>query len=119
MGDKKLQMVAVEDIGWFAAEAFMNPEDSKYKNKAIGLAGDELNYEEGAKIFKEKTGYELPTSYWFVAKALFFAVTEMRTMFQWFMMDGYGVDIVALRKIHPEMQDFGTYIERSKYEKQK
>ncbi|BCS03103.1 uncharacterized protein AKAW2_61367S [Aspergillus luchuensis] len=38
LAGKPLQLVATSDIGYFAAEAFLNPE--KYKGRAISLAGD-------------------------------------------------------------------------------
>ncbi|RPA77608.1 NAD(P)-binding protein [Ascobolus immersus RN42] len=118
IGDKKLQCIATEDIGWFGAQALLNPEDPLYKNAAISLAGDELNYEEAATIFKEKMGYEMPTSYWFVAQGLFLASKEFSTMFTWFKeTEAYKADIEALRKIHPGLQDFSAYLDRSPYEK--
>ncbi|XRM43824.1 hypothetical protein ABZX51_006978 [Aspergillus tubingensis] len=38
LAGKPLQLVATSDIGYFGAEAFLNPE--KYKGRAISLAGD-------------------------------------------------------------------------------
>ena len=43
--DKALQMIAVEDIGAFAALAFENPVD--YSGKAMELAGDQITIAAG------------------------------------------------------------------------
>lgn len=40
---KPLQLVATSDIGYFGAEAFLNP--NKYEGKGISLAGDELTFD--------------------------------------------------------------------------
>ncbi len=43
LGDKTtLQMISTEDIGWFTANAFLNPE--QYLNKTLDIAGDEVTY---------------------------------------------------------------------------
>ncbi|KAI0830391.1 NAD(P)-binding protein [Hypoxylon sp. FL0890] len=108
--DQKLQLIATSDIGFFAAEAFMKPEE--YKNKKISLAGDELTYDQFATIFKEKTGEDLPTTYHFIAAFINWMVKELGYMFRWFHKEGYGADIAALRKIHPELKDFATWLEK-------
>lgn len=35
---------------------------------------------------------------------------EFGKMFEWFRTDGYGVDIQALRREYPALQDFGTWL---------
>lgn len=108
--DKPLQFVCVDDIGHFAAEAFFEPE--KYKNRAISLAGDEMTPAQAQQIFKEKTGEDLPEAYSIFATGLLWMVTDVRLMFKWFHDEGYGVDIQALRREHPALMDFGTYLDK-------
>ncbi|KAI0138933.1 NAD(P)-binding protein [Hypoxylon sp. NC0597] len=107
--DQKLQLIATSDIGFFAAEAFMKPEE--YKNKKISLAGDELTFDEFAAIFKEKTGEDLPTTYHFIASIINWMVKELGYMFRWFRNVGYAADIPSLKKIHPELKDFRTWLD--------
>ncbi|KAI1387924.1 NAD(P)-binding protein [Hypoxylon trugodes] len=107
--DQKLQLIATSDIGFFAAQAFLHPEE--YKNKKISLAGDELTYDEFASIFKQKTGENIPTTYTFIATIINWMVKELGYMFRWFREVGYGADIPSLKKINPDMKDFGTWIE--------
>ena len=117
--EKRLQLIALCDIGHFAAQAFINPEE--YKGQGIGLAGDELSYAELSKIFNDKTGQRLPTTFNFVAHIITWAIGDVGEMFKWFNnTDGYGVDIQALRKRHPGLLSFGDWLEKkSKYEMKK
>ncbi|KAK6499787.1 hypothetical protein TWF481_010145 [Arthrobotrys musiformis] len=108
--DKKLQLIATTDIGFFAAEAFIKPDE--YKGQKISLAGDELTYEEFKKIFEQKTGEKLPTTFSIIGYAINAMVKEMGYMFKWFNDAGYGADIPALRKINPEIKDFATWLEK-------
>ncbi|KAI1453185.1 NAD(P)-binding protein [Annulohypoxylon moriforme] len=107
--NQKLQLIATSDIGFFAAEAFIKSEE--YKNKKLSLAGDELTYDQFATIFKQKTGDELPTTFHFVAAFINWMVKELGYMFRWFHKVGYGADIASLRKLNPDMKDFGTWLE--------
>ncbi|OKL63967.1 hypothetical protein UA08_00804 [Talaromyces atroroseus] len=58
---KALQLVATSDIGYFGADAFLNPE--QYKGKGISLAGDELTFDDMKQIFARKTGQDLPMTF--------------------------------------------------------
>ncbi|KAK6363483.1 hypothetical protein TWF730_000915 [Orbilia blumenaviensis] len=107
--EKKLQLIATTDIGFFAAEAFMKPEE--YKGQKISLAGDELTYEEFGRIFEQRTGEKLPTTFRLIGSALNYMVKDFGYMFKWFNDVGYGADIPALKKVNPELKDFATWLE--------
>jgi len=111
LGDKKLQLIACQDIGFFAAEAFRNP--GKFSGQSISLAGDELTLEDAQKIFKEEMGYDMPVTYGFVGSAVRWAVKEMGVMFKWFGEYGYGANIPELRKMNPDLQDFRKWLKES------
>ena len=111
--EKPLQWVSVADIGWFAAQALVNPEDPTYKNQAINLAGDELTFDQANEVFLEKTGYPLPTTFEFIGRFMKWMLTEVNIMFRWFDEEGYGADIAALKKIHPSLQSLGDYIDNN------
>jgi uncharacterized protein YbjT (DUF2867 family) len=106
---KKLQIVATSDIGFFAARAFMDPEE--FRGKFLSLAGDELTYEEMATVFRQKIGRDVPTTFRFPVWLMMKAVKELGVMFQWFYDEGYGADVAALRKMHPGLKDFGTWLQ--------
>jgi len=116
VGDKPLQLISVHDIGVFGARAFMDL--NAYKGRAISLAGDELNFAQGKKVFQETEGYPMPETFGFVGSGIKWAVAEVGTMFNWFKDVGYGADIAALRKEEPKLQDFATWLkDSSKFEK--
>ncbi|KAL1296938.1 hypothetical protein AAFC00_004544 [Neodothiora populina] len=109
--DRKLQLVSTTDVGHFAAQAFLRPE--QYKNRALSLAGDDLTFAETSKIFKEKTGSPAPHTYSFLGRALMWAVGELGIMFTWFKTDGYGADIPALKKEYPGLKNLGEWLEQN------
>lgn len=108
--EKPLQLISVTDIGFFGAQAFINP--AEYQNRGISLAGDELTYDQMDTIFKNKTGKSAPTTFGFVGSALMAMMKDLGYMFQWFYDVGYGANIAELRKVHPELKDFGTWLEK-------
>ena len=108
---KPLALVATSDIGFFAGQAFLQPESPEYKNKAISLAGDELTFGQVNQIFKERLGYEIPTTFEFLARFIKWMVSEMGLMFTWFDEEGFAVDIPKLKRMNPGLKDFGTWLE--------
>ena len=111
VGDKKLQIVASEDIGFWGASAFTQPEE--YRNKEISIAGDELNYVEASRIFHEVTGRPMPITFSLVATGIKWGMKDMGMMFEWFERVGCAVDIKALRKKQPELKDWATWLRES------
>jgi nucleoside-diphosphate-sugar epimerase len=112
---KPLQMIGCSDIGAVAAEVFLNARD--YKGRAISLAGDELTFDQFAQIFKEKTGQNIPTTFAFLCAAMMAMVKDFGSMFRWFHDEGYAADIEEVRKIHPGLKDFATWLKtESKFE---
>ncbi|KAK3320318.1 NmrA-like family protein [Cercophora scortea] len=107
--DKPLQLVAVSDIGFFGAQAFLKPEE--YAGRGVSLAGDELTIEQAVKVMKEKTGCEMGWANRLFCSVLMWSMKDFGLMFKWFYDVGYGADIQALRKVNPGMKDFGTWLE--------
>jgi len=110
LGGKSLQMVATSDIGYFAAQALLKPDE--YRHKAIGLAGDELTYSQVSDIFAKRTGSPVPVTYGFVASGLLWGIKDLGMMFNFFRTEGYGVDIKAVKKMNPGMLDMETWLEK-------
>ncbi|KAH7063560.1 hypothetical protein B0J12DRAFT_172547 [Macrophomina phaseolina] len=108
LGAKPMQWVAVADIGAFAALAFANPDE--WRDRAIGLAGDELTFEELSESFEKATGYPAPVSYSFLGNTLMYMVTEVNLMIGWFASDGYRADIGKCRQAHPKLLDLETWL---------
>lgn len=106
---KPLQMVAAADIGFFGAEAFLYPE--VYQGRGLSLAGDELTHDEMARIFKQKTGQPLPSTFRILCSIFMASMKDMGYMFKWFHDSGYKADIPELKRINPSLKSFGTWLE--------
>ncbi|GKT95756.1 nucleoside-diphosphate-sugar epimerase family protein [Colletotrichum tofieldiae] len=106
--EKPLQLIAVSDIGYFGAEAFLHPE--QYKGRGIPLAGDELTLDQFAAVFRKTTGRELPGTYRIFCWLIMSMVKDFGWMFKWFYDVGYNVDIQELRKEYPALKDFETWL---------
>ncbi|MEU0370865.1 NmrA/HSCARG family protein [Streptomyces sp. NPDC006283] len=110
--DTRVQFIAVEDIGFFAAEAFEQP--AKYLGRSVELAGDELSATQVAEAFAARTGLparfeELPLDA--VAGNPYIPnAPEISLMFEWFQEHGYRADIAALRAEHPGLLSFAAYL---------
>ena len=115
--DRKLQLVALRDIGYFAAQAFINPTAPEYKNRAISLAGDDLTWAEANRLFKEKTGHGIPTTFSIFAYLLLWAIKDVDLMFTFFRDTGYAADIPALKKMNPDLISLGKWLDMQKEKK--
>lgn len=100
--ERSLQVVSVRDIGLFGAKALLaGPDDAVLgANRAIGLAGQELRYEEAREVFRRVGGgqREMPQAPWIVGKGVRWAIGEVGTMFRFF--EENGVSLVAVPVKH-------------------
>ena len=110
----KVQMIAIKDIGWFAAQALTDPENDLYRNKSISLAGDYLSYAEIEELYQETTKETLPTTYAVTVWVLFKLVKEMSLTFEFFRDEGFSADIQSLRTINPGLTSFKMWLEQNK-----
>ncbi|MGI8911475.1 MAG: NmrA/HSCARG family protein [Rubrobacteraceae bacterium] len=106
--DKPFQMVAVEDIGAFAALAFENPEE--WIGREVDLAGDEMTMTTIAGTFSHVTGREV--SYVHTPWDQFEEQMgeEFAVMYRWFDDVGYEADIGALRSEYPGLTGLEDYL---------
>ena len=109
-----LQLVAVDDIGAFAALAFAAPE--QWLGRAIELAGDELTMPQAAERFGRVIGR--PVQYVPVPMAEFRRTRgeEQATMFTWFNQVGYGADLPTLRAIYPALTTLEQWLRRTAWQ---
>ncbi|KAF2203823.1 NmrA family protein [Delitschia confertaspora ATCC 74209] len=118
LGDKPLQWISVDDIGLFAGKAFRQPQ--QWNTVALGLAGDELNFDGLNRAFKNALGYPAPVAYGIFGTALMWAVKELNIMITWFKTEGYGADIPRLRSSERNLCNLETWLkERSAFEARK
>ncbi|MBB3560162.1 uncharacterized protein YbjT (DUF2867 family) [Rhizobium sp. BK512] len=97
---RKLQQIAIDDIGHFVATLAERRE--QVFGKRFDIAGDELSGEEQAKVLTEAIGrpirfQELPIA------AMRQQSEDAALMFEWFDRTGYSADIAGLRRDFPEV----------------
>ncbi|MDP4501515.1 NmrA/HSCARG family protein [Nonomuraea sp. G32] len=96
---QRMQMIAPEDIAYFAAEAFDHPAD--YVGRRLELAGDAPTGDEIAEMYERVTG---------VATRFAPQPAGGERMYEWFQESGYQADLEALRKEHPGLTTFESFL---------
>ncbi|MFE0632264.1 NmrA/HSCARG family protein [Streptomyces sp. NPDC058864] len=106
--DATVQLVAVSDIGAFAALAFARPE--QYVGRAIELAGDELTVDQMVSAITRATGRPVPRPGGHRQSGSRRTAAGARK--PTFSFNGWQADIAALRARRPELMDFETWLAR-------
>lgn len=106
----RLQMIAVEDIGVFAAMAFDRP--GEFIGKAMEIAGDELTMLDTAaalsRVVARPVGFvQMPI------ERVREASEDYAIMLEWFEREGYKADIAALRAMHPGLMTFEQWLRKT------
>lgn len=104
-----LQMIAVDDIGAFAALAFGDPD--KWKDRIFPLAGDELSMRQIADAFSGVTSQEV--KYVQVSWDQFEKKMgrELTVMYRWFAETGFHYDVEEVRHEYPLTHTFNRWLE--------
>ncbi|KAH0439220.1 nucleoside-diphosphate-sugar epimerase family protein [Colletotrichum camelliae] len=108
--EKPLQLVAVKDVGYFAARSFLRPQD--FASKEVPIAGDELTLDEANAVFKRKVGTEIPETFQFLVRFLHWMIADFGAMYRWFHTDGFRVDIASVKRQHSGLLNFEEWLER-------
>jgi uncharacterized protein YbjT (DUF2867 family) len=100
-GGKKLQVLAVDDIGAFVALVLADPQ--RFVGQAIELAGDEVTLAQmrAAQVHatgKRRLAIPLPPA------VLSLLDRDLSQMFRWLRTSGYAADLVALRQLLPSLK---------------
>ncbi|MFC7381840.1 NmrA/HSCARG family protein [Sphaerisporangium rhizosphaerae] len=97
--DSTVQLIALDDIGAFAALAFASPDP--FRGRVLELAGDELTPHQIASAIGRATGHDVA-----VPVPARGGPGGTTSFCDW------QADIPALRTIHPGLLDFGTWLSR-------
>jgi uncharacterized protein YbjT (DUF2867 family) len=109
---KTQQMVAVDDIGAFAAAAFSRREE--YLGKTIELSGDELTETQIVETLSRVIGREVKLTP--RAGGGGPSGDEMKAMQAFFNGKAYDADIPALRKLYPGLHTFEGWLRKTGWE---
>ena len=91
----KLQMIAVDDIGWFGARAFTDA--AALNRREIDLAGDVRTMPEAAEILTEALGRPIAFAQTPIEQVRQYS-KETALMLEWFERVGYSADIAGLER---------------------
>ena len=91
----KLQMIAVDDIGWFGARAFTDA--AGLNRREIDLAGDVRTMPEAAEILAKSLGRQVAFAETPIEQVRQYN-KDMAVMFEWFERVGYSADIAGLER---------------------
>src|SRR5882672_2102683 len=89
----KLQMIAVDDIGWFGARAFTDA--AALNRREIDIAGDVRTMPEAAEILESALGRPIAFAQTPIEQVRQYS-KDMALMLQWFERVGYSADIADL-----------------------
>lgn len=106
-----LQMISTADIGWFAANSFLHPED--YLNKILDIAGDEVTYPQLLDAYKKVFNAE-PKKSNLMKFMLMNMMPEIKKMMNWYREPRFKADIKHLRTIHPSLTRIEDYFRQIK-----
>jgi uncharacterized protein YbjT (DUF2867 family) len=99
----KLQMIAVDDIGWFGARAFTDA--AAFNRREIDLAGDVRTMPEAAEILTKALGRPIAFAQTPIEQVRQYS-QETALMLEWFERVGYSADIAGLER------DFGRSLKK-------
>ncbi|KAF3907695.1 hypothetical protein AA313_de0207505 [Arthrobotrys entomopaga] len=108
LGDKRIQLIAVKDIGVIAAKALVDPE--YWTGKEMEIAGDEKSVKEILDVYQQIQGSRPWTAWlpqWFFRLML---PADMFLMFKFFYNDGYKANVPELRELHPGLMSFEDFL---------
>jgi len=91
----KLQMIAVDDIGWFGARAFTDA--AALNRREIDIAGDLRTMPEAAEILTKALGRPIAFAQTPIAQVRQYS-EDTALMLEWFERVGYSADIAGLER---------------------
>lgn len=106
--EKKLQQIAVDDIGAFVALAFTHP--GHWEGRAVELAGDELSMSDVAAALGRTTGRDVRYQQMSWEEFEQRSGPDYTAMWKFFDSGGFGVDIPSLRQELPNMMTFERWM---------
>ncbi|MBE1582999.1 NmrA/HSCARG family protein [Nonomuraea angiospora] len=104
------QIMAVDDVGAFAALAFAQP--GEWIGRAVDLAGDELTPLQITAAISEAIDRPLPYVQ-IPIEAIAQAGEEFAFAYTWLNERGYRADVAFTRALHPGLMDLRTWLERT------
>ncbi len=109
--EKTIQLIAVDDIGAFASLVLAQPDD--FLGRTLELAGDEVTETQIAETLTQVIGRPVTLAGPGDDEP---ANEEQAAVIRFFKAQGYDADIASLRKIHPGLRTFETWLRETGWE---
>jgi len=105
----RFHMITVDDIAWFAADVFAHPDE--FIGRHLDVASDVLTAAEMKAVYRKVTGRRvLPSSKMLTRLLLRLLNPESARQFVWNNAVGWHFDIEPLRRRHPGLTRFETFL---------
>jgi uncharacterized protein YbjT (DUF2867 family) len=116
VGDTAWPMVALDDIGWFAAHIFANHDT--WGGRTLRIGSEALRMDDLVKIFTNLTGipaiYE-PSSLDEYRTLPMPEAEDIAAMYEFAQSFGMSRDYQSLRKLHPGLMTFETWLRKTNW----
>jgi uncharacterized protein YbjT (DUF2867 family) len=109
----RLDLIAAQDLGRFAAATFIEPE--RFSGKSIDLAAQSLTMAEVAAILQDVKGVPVEAIFVNAADALASGVhPALINSYEWDNVEGYHADISALKAFGIQLTSFKAWAEQNR-----
>lgn len=105
--DTQFHMLAIDDLGWMAAEALTRPD--MWLGQKINLAGDLMSVPEMKRQYQEAVGRR-PKSWRLPARIFRRLVPEFAEQLTWHNSVNFAFDTRPLREVKPNAVSFSTFL---------
>ena len=105
-----MQMITADDIGSFVALAFTRP--AEFIDRALEIAGDELNMLQVAETFSRVIGRPVSFNQLPIEQTRAFDANLAR-LCEWMTTHDFGADIPTLRTLLPALLTLETWLTRT------
>lgn len=100
--DRMLHFIAIDDIGFFVAEAFREPQT--WLNQTVNIAGDQLSVQDHVDVFSRVLAKDIAYNRMPLDDYLERFPAPLRPLFRWYDEVGYTtVDVQSLRARYPQL----------------
>jgi len=107
--DTSFQMLAVDDLGWMAAEALCKPEI--WANRKINLAGDVMRISEMKRVYRDVTGQR--PKWWRLPASVFKRfVPEFAAQLAWHNAVNFSFGAEELRSVKKDALSFEAFLRK-------
>jgi len=112
--ERELCFIAIDDIGFFVAEALENPDE--WTGQAVNIAGDCMTVAHYVETFSTVMGQEIDYTRMPLEEYLQTLPKPLRPLFEWYDRVGYTADVEGLRQRYPELITLEQYLRTTGWE---